>query len=1348
MNILVVEDTPINLRLLRRQLEAEGHKVMGVGDGVEALAILEREPFDAIISDILMPRMDGYRLCYEVRRNARIRNIQFVLYSGTDTSPADEKLGREVGADAFISKFDGVERILALFQQFSPRPRVEPGADAAGARELEVIKRYSEHFLARMDEHVAELRQRTVEMEREISERQTAQELIERSRLALLSALEDQKLADDSRRKAMAETERHLALLETCFDTLAEGVIICDLDGNVFSWNRAALEMHGFANPDECHRRVSEFQDTFEVFAPNGALVPFEQWPLPRILRGETLRNWEALIRRKKAGWERWFSYSGCFAKDKAGKALLAVVSIADVTERRKTEASLRLFRAQIERANDAIEVVDPGTGRFLDMNQKGCLDLGYTREEILSLTVLDIDPALNFAGFAKTMKGLNQISSARFETLHRRKDGTTFPVEVSINQIRLDRDYVVAVSRNITERRRGEEALDRERSLLRTVVDLLPDHIYVKDVESRFLLANNGVAQVMGVAKPECLIGKSDHDFYPEAESAGFRRDEQNVLAGRAMFNKEEPVTHPDGSQRFILTTKVPIADADGNIIGLVGIGRDVTERKRIEEALRASEERLSFALETSRIGAWDLNLADNTIRRTLLHDRVFGYETLLPGWSYGMFLEHVLPEDRPEAARKFHDAKAAHAVWNSECRIRRADGEVRWIWITGGLVRNPEGLPERMSGIVQDITERKQAEEKARSSEDLFGKAFRASPAAILFSSLADGRLIEANDAFVRMFGFENREQIIGRTGLELGVWDNPADRERLSQAVQQSGSLRDVEAGFRRKSGERGHALASIEMVDLRGERCVLSLFHDITARKRAEADLQRSLSLLTATLESTDDGILALDIEGKVVSFNQRFVDLWRIPAEVVASHDDNRVLALAVEQLQDAGAFLRKAPELGARPEPTGSDTLQFKDGRVFERYSHPQRIDGQTVGHVWSFRDVTERRRLEGQLRQVQKMESVGQLAAGIAHDFNNLLTVIQCYGDLLGAQLADRPQAAECVNEITAAGERAANLTRQLLLFSRKEVARRRLLDLNDLTGNLVKMLGRILGEDIALRLDCWPSLPPVHADPGMIEQVITNLSVNARDAMPEGGRLEITTSVADLDAARVLSNPEAKPGCFVCLAVSDTGSGIPPEIVLKIFEPFFTTKEVGKGTGLGLATVYGIVMQHQGVVEVSSQPGEGACFRIFLPASSHAQEAATGASTPAPTRGGSETVLLVEDEAVVLFLVEKILTRAGYTVLIATSGPAAQTVWQDHREKIDMLLTDMIMPGGFSGKQLADSLRSQNPGLRVIFMSGYSPELRSRDLEIKEGLNFLQKPFSPSALLEAVRRQLDSRS
>jgi nitrogen-specific signal transduction histidine kinase len=390
-------------------------------------------------------------------------------------------------------------------------------------------------------------------------------------------------------------------------------------------------------------------------------------------------------------------------------------------------------------------------------------------------------------------------------------------------------------------------------------------------------------------------------------------------------------------------------------------------------------------------------------------------------------------------------------------------------------------------------------------------------------------------------------------------------------------------------------------------------------------------------------------------------------------------------------------------------------------------------------------RDVTEHRQLQDQFLQSQKMEAIGQLAGGVAHDFNNILTVIivQCE---LAATLDQSPgKLRQDLQQIREAAERAAHLTRQLLLFSRQQVMQPRVLDLNETVTHLTKMLQRIIGEDVRLQLSLHSTPLTTRADPGMLDQVLMNLAVNARDAMPEGGRLLIETAATTIDETAARRHPDAAAGRYVCLAVSDTGSGISPEILPRIFEPFFTTKETGKGTGLGLATIYGIVQQHRGWIEVQSQRGQGTRFELFLPASEAPAVDSGNLEQPKP-RGGKETILFVEDETPVRLITRALLEQFGYRVLPAANGVEALKVWEQHRDSIALLLTDMVMPAGISGQQLARRLEEDRPSLRVLFTSGYSAEIAGRNLELRAGENFLQKPFPSALLLETVRRTLDA--
>ncbi|MGH7569267.1 MAG: response regulator [Gemmatimonadales bacterium] len=388
--------------------------------------------------------------------------------------------------------------------------------------------------------------------------------------------------------------------------------------------------------------------------------------------------------------------------------------------------------------------------------------------------------------------------------------------------------------------------------------------------------------------------------------------------------------------------------------------------------------------------------------------------------------------------------------------------------------------------------------------------------------------------------------------------------------------------------------------------------------------------------------------------------------------------------------------------------------------------------------------DVTEQRGIEHQLRQAQKMEAVGRLAGGLAHDFNNILTAITGYAGLLLEDLAAADARRGDVDEIRRAAERAAALTRQLLAFSRQQVLAPRVLDLNDLVTNLDNMLRRLIGEDVELVTVPAPDLGAIRADPGQLEQVLVNLVVNARDAMPEGGRLTIETANVTLDEDYTRLHAPALPGQYVLLAVSDTGTGMDPETRNHIFEPFYTTKEKGKGTGLGLATVYGIVKQSGGFVWVYSEPGQGATFKIYLPrVDERAQPLETPAASTTSLRG-TETVLLVEDEVTVRTVARQMLERQGYTVLEATGAEAATAIAETHDGPIHLLLTDVVMPGS-SGRALADRLTPLRPELRVLFMSGYTDEAVVRHGMLERGVAYLQKPFAPEGLARRVREVID---
>jgi len=488
-----------------------------------------------------------------------------------------------------------------------------------------------------------------------------------------------------------------------------------------------------------------------------------------------------------------------------------------------------------------------------------------------------------------------------------------------------------------------------------------------------------------------------------------------------------------------------------------------------------------------------------------------------------------------------------------------------------------------------------------------------------------------------------------------------------------------------------------------------------------RKRTEAEVQK----MAAFAQFNPNPVLEFSAEGDLTYFNEAALTL---ASRLGHEHPKHVLPPDVVATVRHCLATNRPKLNLETRPA-----------SRILSWSFFP--VTASQVVHCY-VEDVTDRQSLESQLRQAQKMQSIGQLAAGVAHDFNNMLTVIQGHTGMLLARPNLSPEMLDSLQAVYFAAERAASLTRQLLLFSRRNVMQPRLLDLRAVVGDMSKMLKRLMGETITLEFNPPNALPSIQGDAGMLEQVIMNLAVNARDAMLNGGTLTINAFLVEIADDYVQMHPEARPGLSVCLRVTDTGCGMDAATQSRIFEPFFTTKEVGKGTGLGLATVYGIVKQHEGWIEVASEVGKGTTFSLFFPAST--ELAAKPAERTLPTaevRGGHETILVVEDEPVLRDLAQLILQEHGYYILTAASGVEALVVWEKHQGTIDLLLTDVVMPEGISGKELADRLLVQQPKLKVLFTSGYTVE----EL-VKDGTRFLQKPYSRYSLAQAVRECLDA--
>jgi PAS domain S-box-containing protein len=768
----------------------------------------------------------------------------------------------------------------------------------------------------------------------------------------------------------------------------------------------------------------------------------------------------------------------------------------------------------------------------------------------------------------------------------------------------------------------------------------------------------------------------------------------------------------------------------------------RDFAARRQAEAALRESDNRFRALVEQSPDA-----LFVHDLEGRLLDANRAAWESL--GYTRDELLRlNVLDMERDFDASRLHTVLSKFQPGQTitlSGRHRRKDGSTFPVEVRVSTCDT--GGQRLFQALVRDVTERQQAAavlQRRLEVEERLSRIAAAVPGMIYSFRLApDGSFSfpYVGAAVEESFGVPVAELTANAdAGLRL---IHPGDLGCVKQAIARSArDLAPVRIEFRICHKEKGELwIESTSSPQREKDGSVLwhGFIHDITERKRA-GEVQARLA---AAVEQAAEAIVITDPKAAILYVNPAFEKITGYRA-AEALGQNPRILKSG---RQDA-AFYRKMWETLLKDGVwTGRMINQRKEGTLYQQEMTISSVldhAGGVVNYVAVARDVSREVHLEEQLRQAQKMEAIGQLAGGVAHDFNNILTVIQGNTSILLEPPVTSADVTECANQILLATERAANLTRQLLVFSRKQAIKPVCLELNEVLAAMTRMLRRILGEDIVLHSEFAPELPPVLADAGMIEQVLLNLAVNSRDAMPEGGRLTIATSTLRLSDAEARRVPGARPGRFVCLSVTDTGCGIPPESLPHLFEPFFTTKEVGRGTGLGLATVHGIVQQHRGWIEVASEPGKGAAFHLRFPALEGTRTTELNRARALELFTGTETILVAEDEPTVRELVVNLLSRCGYRVLAAESGVAAFRLWQEHRPEIQLLLTDLVMPGGLTGFALAEKIRAEKADLPVIYTSGYSTEMRKAE-RLGEDATFLQKPYSTSDLTRLVRQTLD---
>lgn len=1070
---------------------------------------------------------------------------------------------------------------------------------------------------------------------------------------------------------------------------------------------------------------------------------------------------------------------------DGQGKLTHIVVVSRDVTAREHSANQLRLLAHALSCTRDCFCLTDL-QNHVLFVNKAFTETYGYVEDEIVGQHISIIKSKKEDRDAHEDLTAVTLAGGWAGELMNRRKDGSEFPVELWTSVVHDDHGNptaLVGVARDITERKLAEETMAQETEFWNMLMDSIPDTIYFKDRQCRFMRINKAQAHVLGVDKVEDAIGKSDADFFLNEHADSALHDEHEIMrTGKSIVGKVEPIRTRDGVQRWFSATKFPMRDSSGQIVGIIGSSREITDLKKIELRLVESESkyRLLFDSNPESMFVYD----NETLRFLAVNSAAIERY----GYAQEEMLRMTITELRPAADVVKIDKLISSSIDETGTfagfQHQKKDGTI----IDVEMVSHPILFDARAAHIiiVNDVTERLRAErlqaavyriaqstETSSSLDELYG-AFHTIIQSVMPAENFYIALYEEHAGMLSFPFFVDEvdtpppPQKLGRglTEYVLRTGKSLLCDKELDAELQQRGDVELVGVSCPIWLGVplivEGKTIgvmtvqhyADPQAYGVREQRMLEFVSSQVAKaidRKRTESLVQQSEERYRTLFEQSYDAIVLSTPAGKLIDVNNAAVKLFGYPSQESLLGVENAQLLFASPETR--AEFKRRLGEHGSIVD--FEFEIRRKDGEkrvVLESASVVRDDEGVVIGYRSFLRDVTDGKKLENQLRQAQKMESIGTLAGGIAHDFNNLLGIILGYTSLLEDRDIDPERATQSIGTIKKAVERGAGLVRQLLTFARKSDTQFHSVDVNEVIVELVKMLAQTFPKTIAISTNLHEPMPSVVADSGQLHQALLNLSVNARDAILDAdgingaGRLDFSTHLA-VGASLRVKHPEAVAPEYAAIVVKDSGSGMDEETLHRIFEPFFTTKELGKGTGLGLSVVYGVANNHHGFVDVESTPGVGTSFKLYFPLQLRdvLEDEGTGSVVPDDSRG-VETLLIVEDEEMLRTLVQGLLEDKGYKVLAAKDGQEGIEMYTEHVDTVSLVLTDMGLPR-LGGWEMFMKMKALNPAVKAILASGYcDPNLKSQ--MVSEGAkDFIQKPYVADVVLRRIREVLDEK-